>query len=229
MGGILEVASVPGFLGNLKEMYEKADAEGGVWRGFVGLWWDRFGTRPVTSADLCELAIQCSIPMARGDEHAKRTSLGKALGRMRDRIYTVGGRRLRVHHAGSAHGAQRWQLQVSESDAGSTSPGSPFGAGAGSTSPTSPGGGEGLGTSPEAHPENIQENQCPGEVGEGGEVVSPLHMRAHVCAMEGPGRSSPTSPGSPSPGKPPSSGGEVRGEPRSGTSPGSNGHWEELI
>ena len=33
MGGILEVAGVPGFLGNLKEMYERADAEGGVWRG----------------------------------------------------------------------------------------------------------------------------------------------------------------------------------------------------
>ena len=29
MGGILEVAGVPGFLGNLKEMYERADAEGG--------------------------------------------------------------------------------------------------------------------------------------------------------------------------------------------------------
>ena len=71
MGGILEVAGVPGFLGNLKEMYERADAEGGVWRGFVALWWDRFGTQPVTSADLCELALQCSIPMARGDEHAK--------------------------------------------------------------------------------------------------------------------------------------------------------------
>ena len=47
MGGILEVAGVPGFLGNLKEMYERADAEGGVWRGFVGLWWDRFGTQQV--------------------------------------------------------------------------------------------------------------------------------------------------------------------------------------
>ena len=90
MGGILEVAGVPGFLGNLKEMYERADAEGGVWRGFVALWWDRFGTQHVSVADLYELALQCSIPLARGDEHAKRTSLGQALGRMRDRIYTVG-------------------------------------------------------------------------------------------------------------------------------------------
>ncbi len=48
MGGILDVAGVPGFLGNLKDMYERADAEGGVWRGFIALWWDRFGTQPVS-------------------------------------------------------------------------------------------------------------------------------------------------------------------------------------
>ena len=47
MGGILQVAGVPGFLGNLKEMYERADAEGAVWRVFVALWWDRFGTQQV--------------------------------------------------------------------------------------------------------------------------------------------------------------------------------------
>jgi putative DNA primase/helicase len=229
MGGILEVAGVPGFLANLKDMYERADAEGGVWRGFVGLWWDRFGTQQVTAANLYDLALLCSMPLARGDEHAKRTSLGKALGRMRDRIYTVGGRRSRVHHAGSAHGAQRWQLQISESDVGSTSPTSPFESGPGSTSPTSPVGGEGLGTSPDPHPENTPENQCSGEVGEGGEVVSPLRARAHARAIEGPGKGSPTSPGSPTPGKPTSSGGEVRGEPLDRPSPGSNGGWEELI
>jgi hypothetical protein len=229
MGGILEVAGVAGFLGNLKEMYERADAEGGAWRGFVALWWDRFGTQPVTSADLCELALQCGIPMARGDEHAKRTSLGKALGRMRDRIYTINARRLRVHHVGSAHGAQRWQLQVSESDAGSTSPSSLFESGAGITSPTSPARGEVPGTSPEPHQERTQQNQCAGEVGEVGEVVSPLRVCAHARATEELGKSSPTSPSSPTPGKPRSSGGEVRGELLNGTSPGSNGNWEELI
>jgi putative DNA primase/helicase len=229
MGGILEVAGVPGFLGNLREMYQRADTEGAAWRAFVGLWWERFGTRSVAAADLYDLALQCSMPLARGDEHAKRTSLGKALGRMRDRIYTTNGRRLRVHHAGSAHGAQRWQLQVSESDAGSTSPASPFESGAGFIPLPSPVGGEGLGTSPDPHPENTQENQCSGEVGEGGGVVSPLRVRARARVTEGPGKSSPTSPGSPSPGKPPSSGGEVRGEPLSRPSPGSNVSWEELI
>jgi hypothetical protein len=229
MGGILDVAGVPGFLGNLKDMYEKADAEGGVWRGFVAQWWDRFGTQQVAAADLYDLALQCSIPLARGDEHAKRTSLGKALGRIRDRTYTVSGRRLRVHHAGSAHGAQRWQLQRFESDAGSTSPGSPFESDAGTTSPTSPGGGEGLGTSPDPHPENTQENQCSSEVGEGGEVVSPLHVRGRTRVSSGLGKSSPPSPTSPTPCTTTAFRGEVRGEPPDRPSPTSNGHWEELI
>jgi hypothetical protein len=148
---------------------------------------------------------------------------------MRDRIYTINARRLRVHHAGSAHGAQRWQLQVSESDGGSTSPSSPSECGAGITSPTSPAGGEVPGTSPEPHLEKAKQNQCPGEVGEVGEVVSPLRVRVRACAKEGPERTSPTSPSSPNPGNLRTSGGEVCGEPPNRPSPGSNGHWEELI
>ena len=65
MGGILEVAGVPGFLGNLKDMYERADAEGGVWRAFVGLWWDRFGTQQV--------ACRGSVRSCAAEQHAART------------------------------------------------------------------------------------------------------------------------------------------------------------
>jgi hypothetical protein len=35
IGGTLEVAGVPGFLGNLREMYETADADGAIWRVFI--------------------------------------------------------------------------------------------------------------------------------------------------------------------------------------------------
>ena len=125
MGGILEVAGVPGFLGNLKEMYERADAEGGglagLRRALVGPVRHPAGRRPPTSTSS---RCRASIPLARGDEHAKRTSLGQALRRMRDRIYTVGDRRLRVHHAGSAHGAAALGAgRSSEPIAGTTSPG----------------------------------------------------------------------------------------------------------
>jgi putative DNA primase/helicase len=112
MGGILEVAGVPGFLENLNDTYEAADAEGGVWRGFVAQWWQRFGTAEVGVAELYELALESELPLARGEERAKRTSLGQTLKRMRHRMYTVGPVRVRVCHAGAVQGAQRWKLEI---------------------------------------------------------------------------------------------------------------------
>ena len=124
MGGILEVAGVPGFLGNLKEMYERADAEGAVWRAFVALWWQRFGTAEVGSSDLYELATASEPPLPLGDagERSQRTRLGKALGRMRDRVFAVGDLRLRITGVGVEHQARRWQLVLG--DSGGT-PGAP--------------------------------------------------------------------------------------------------------
>ena len=37
MGGMLEVAGIDGFLGNIEEMLAASDGEGAAWRGFVGL------------------------------------------------------------------------------------------------------------------------------------------------------------------------------------------------
>jgi putative DNA primase/helicase len=171
MGGILEAAGVPGFLGNLKEMYERADAEGGVWRSFVALWWDRFGTQQVSVADLYEHALQSGIPLARGDEHAKRTSLGQALRRMRDRIYATGAQRLRVLHVGSAHGVQRWALEiVADQGRGPSGVGGPGGPHPGPESavpggpPPRPTGGP---------PEKTVQNQSAGGLGWGGGPLSP--------------------------------------------------------
>ena len=54
LGGVLEVAGIEGFLGNLDEMMEASDGEGAVWRSFVSAWWDRFGTAEVGTSDLYE-------------------------------------------------------------------------------------------------------------------------------------------------------------------------------
>ena len=220
MGGILEVAGVPGFLGNLKEMYERADAEGAVWRGFVGAMVGALRHAEVGVADLFELALQSELRLARGDERAKRTSLGQALGRMRDRIFAVGDLRLRVSAAGSsaartalAAGDRRNVLpeevhkvhtRVNLGDLG--------------------GGG-----SHEVHTEIHEQNQSVCEPGEPGEPLSPLRVRAHARAMEGAGKGSPGSQGSQSPGNPPASACEPPCEPPDRGSPASNGSWEELI
>ena len=114
MGGILEVAGVPGFLANLDEMYEAADAEGAVWRTFVGLWWDRHGTGEVSTKDLHEVALACEppLPLGTGTEHSQRIRLGKALGRMRDRVFALGDLKVRIKAIGVRHQAQRWKLDL---------------------------------------------------------------------------------------------------------------------
>jgi putative DNA primase/helicase len=219
MGGILEVADVPGFLGNLEEMYERADAEGAAWRGFVAQWWERFGTAEVGVADLFELAQQSELRLARGDERAKRTSLGQALVHMRDRIFAVGDLRLRVSAAGRFRRAQRWQIELVESGAGRGSQGSHM------CEPR----GRADGASHEVHTEIHQQNQGVCEPGEPCEPLSPLRVRAHARVMEGTEKGSPGSPGSQSPGNPRASACEPPCEPPEQGSPRPDGWWEEVI
>jgi hypothetical protein len=114
MGGVLEVASVPGFLGNLDEMLAAADGEGAVWRSFIGAWWDRFGTAEAGTGDLFEVALACEppLPLGSGGDRSQRTRLGKALGRLRDRVFDIAGRNLRIDGQGTYQGARRWKLVV---------------------------------------------------------------------------------------------------------------------
>ena len=44
------------FLGNLDEVMEASDSEGGSWRAFIQLWWDRFGSAEVSVSDLIGFA-----------------------------------------------------------------------------------------------------------------------------------------------------------------------------
>ena len=109
---------MPGFLGNLREMYETADAEGAIWRVFIAQWWDRFGTADVGTADLYQLALACEPPLPLGEagERSQRTRLGKALGRMRDRVFDIGIKQVRLVQCGEQQRAQRWRLALVESD-----------------------------------------------------------------------------------------------------------------
>ena len=114
MGGILQVAGVPGFLTNLDETYETADSDGATWRAFVACWWDRHGTAQVGTADLYEAAVACEppLPLGGGSDRSQRTRLGKILGRMRDRIFALGTLKLQVRAGRVSHQAQHWQITV---------------------------------------------------------------------------------------------------------------------
>lgn len=134
IGGILDVAGVDGFLGNLDELMAASDAEGAMWRGLVSAWWDRYGTAEVGVSDLYEVALACDPPLAlgSGNDRSQRTRLGKALGRLRDRMFALAELSVRVVTAGTAQRAQRWRLVINE-EAGSDerSQRSPCSSGAG--------------------------------------------------------------------------------------------------
>ncbi|EDP61733.1 Predicted P-loop ATPase and inactivated derivative [alpha proteobacterium BAL199] len=123
IGGVLEVAGIPGFLGNLDEMMEASDSEGAGWRSFVSAWWDRFGTAEVGTVDLFAIAqtLEPPLPLGTGNDQSQRVRLGKALPKMRDRIFRCGDLDLRLASAGKYQGAARWRLQIVLSAEGSGS------------------------------------------------------------------------------------------------------------
>jgi len=107
MGGILDVAGVPGFLDNLSEFYEAADVEGAAWRQFVALWAAAHGSNKVGVGDLFTLALDVDgLNFGKGGERSQRVSFGSQLTKQRDRIY--GGYRITL--AGTSKNAKQWRL-----------------------------------------------------------------------------------------------------------------------
>jgi hypothetical protein len=114
MGGILDVAGIPGFLGNLADFYEKSDAEGSALRGFVTLWWMTHSDQAVTASDLWPLACETGLDLGDRGDHSQKIRLGKQLKDMRDRTFTVTvsneEKQLRVELDGTNHRANLWRL-----------------------------------------------------------------------------------------------------------------------
>jgi putative DNA primase/helicase len=107
LGGILEVAGIPAFLGNVLEFYEASDQEGASWNAFVKIWDHHFGTTAVGVADLLPLARATDdFELAGDDDRAQRIALGKKLAQARDRV--VGG--FRITFAGTVQRAAQWKL-----------------------------------------------------------------------------------------------------------------------
>jgi len=90
MGGVLDVAGIPGFLANLNELYEASDGDGQLWREFTGAWWDTFRAEPKKVSDLTQFCEERDLMLnARGEGsvRSQQTRLGKALATKRDRVF----------------------------------------------------------------------------------------------------------------------------------------------
>jgi putative DNA primase/helicase len=112
MGGILTVAGLEGFLGNLDDLYDSADREGAELRGFIASWWARYGSESRASSDLVTLD---PLPGRVAEKESGRTRrLGNLLADLRDRHFTVADDDARltvkVEHAGEYQGIARWRL-----------------------------------------------------------------------------------------------------------------------
>jgi len=91
VGGILDVAGVDGFLGNLDEFYAASDAEQAAWLAFLSRWWGHSGDRVVGASDLIEIALETepSLEIGDGNERSQRTRLGLMIAKARDRQYRL--------------------------------------------------------------------------------------------------------------------------------------------
>ena len=86
------MAGIPGFLGNLDDLYETADVEGQAWREFVAVWWPELKRAPVRVSQLNELCDHHDLMLAiRGADTVKsqETRLGLALQDARDCVFNT--------------------------------------------------------------------------------------------------------------------------------------------
>jgi hypothetical protein len=92
LGGILDVAKVTGFLGNLDELYSAADDESDQWRVLVKAWWEQFQSTPVRVTDLLPLCCEHDILadlLGQGSERSQSSRLGRELNRKRDCVFEM--------------------------------------------------------------------------------------------------------------------------------------------
>jgi hypothetical protein len=208
IGGVLETIGVEGFLGNLNEALEASDAEGAAWRAFVQSWWDRFGTAEVGVADLFDLAVRSdpAINIGEGSERSQRTRFGMLLPKMRDRVFQIAYRKVRVELGPVAHNARKWRLRVmagpDEFDqARDSGPAGNLGADRGTSGPKVP-------------LVNSLSPTASGEPGEPGEpFFIPTRVRARAYVSGNPEIGSPGSPCSPDVGQDCNFAEEPGGEP----------------
>ena len=106
LGGILDVAGVPGFLDNLDQLYEESDAEHRQLRDLFAAWDAEFRQCDVTVKDLYPLAID-HLDLSGTNEQSRKTSLGKQLHLIQGRI--IGG--FAVAKGRKVQHARHWRLE----------------------------------------------------------------------------------------------------------------------
>ncbi len=121
VGGMVAFAGIPDFLGNLEELYDKADAGGAEWEGFLYTWWEELdASKPITVADLTKRiddndTLKEALPGDLAEAFDKSTGsfsrkLGTALAKRAGTHYGEDG--MHIVRAGEFRRAARWKLEL---------------------------------------------------------------------------------------------------------------------
>jgi hypothetical protein len=121
VGGMVAFAGIPGFLGNLAELYDEADAGGAEWEAFLRAWWEELNAdKPTTVADLTKVIganddLRAALPGDLAEAFDKSTGsfsrkLGTALAKRAGTRYGEDG--LHIVRAGEFRRAVRWKLAL---------------------------------------------------------------------------------------------------------------------
>lgn len=92
MGGICEAVGMPGFLENIRELFERSDEEATEWRVFVRVWWEHFGHHQVGAKELLDVARETDcfgIGTSKAGKDGDARSLGRRIKRQRDVVIGI--------------------------------------------------------------------------------------------------------------------------------------------
>ncbi len=107
MSTILNGCGITDFLGNLQELYDRADVERAAWRGLVTDWWTAYGGAEVGVAQIYSLLNEdTDIPVRGKDDLARKASFGKLLNKKADNVF-IG---YQIVDCGTVNRAKQWKL-----------------------------------------------------------------------------------------------------------------------
>ncbi len=90
MGGLFDAVSISGFMSNSDEVFQELSMDTGMYLEFTESWWNEYRSDPVQTKqllDLCNRKMLLSPILGEDSDHSKQTRLGKALNRIKGRIF----------------------------------------------------------------------------------------------------------------------------------------------
>ncbi|MCX6691014.1 MAG: hypothetical protein NTW33_02905 [Methanoregula sp.] len=131
IGGILQYCQVSGFLANMEEMYQMADADSPQWEAFFARWYEIWAEQGITVAEITKTlrlsddstqktlvdgSLLDLLPDALSDSWTGKKNfsraLGRALSKMNGRVFV---NNLQLQKGEISHNAVTWRIKKVES------------------------------------------------------------------------------------------------------------------